>query len=197
MFKKGKKVKFEISIDEKRGHLYLGEGGPRLLMLRPIDLIEFAEFAGVNAIETLNWCGKTLGKYIVEKLTPEEKWDSVDLSAKKKVILAVLEILEQLGYGSLSAVFSKDNIQIHVDEPLSMDEKENIMAKNICNIYQGVFNGLLEALKIDADAEEIKCILTGGDSCVFKYQLLVDEFKEEDIDKEGKPAKVADFLSSL
>ncbi|MHA1257770.1 MAG: hypothetical protein ACTSPS_19475 [Promethearchaeota archaeon] len=36
---KGKKSD-EIIVDEKRGHLYVGDKDLRLIMLRPIDLIE-------------------------------------------------------------------------------------------------------------------------------------------------------------
>ena len=44
MYKRSKK-EMAINIEEKKGHLFLGNEELRLLILRPIDLIEFAEFA--------------------------------------------------------------------------------------------------------------------------------------------------------
>ncbi|MHA1293821.1 MAG: V4R domain-containing protein, partial [Promethearchaeota archaeon] len=80
---------------------------------------------------------------------------------------------------------------------LSTDERENIMAKSICLLYKGIFNGILDALEIDAEGEEIKCYLLGDDACVFKYELLVDEFEDADIDKEIEGKPISEFLSSL
>ncbi len=199
MFKRAKK-QAQINIEEKKGHLFLGddENSLRLLMLRPIDIIEFSEFAGANAEDILVWTGKTLGKAITEKIFTGENWTGVDMSTKKKAILTVLETLEELGYGALSARFDKSSIFIIVTEPISTDEKSNIMAKNLCVLYLGLFNGVLEALTLDVEGKEESCFLVGAENDVFKYQLLADEVKEEDIDvEEKKSEKVGDFLKSL
>ena len=66
-FKKSKKDD-QINIEERIGHLFLGEKDLRLLMLRPIDLIEFSEFAGANSEDIVIWVGKTLAKYFIDKL---------------------------------------------------------------------------------------------------------------------------------
>ncbi len=199
MFKRAKKQS-QINIEEKKGHLFLGddENSLRLLMLRPIDIIEFSEFAGANAVDILAWTGKTLGKNITEKIFAGENWTGVDMSTKKKAFVVVIETLEQLGYGALYARFEKNSVSVTVHEPLSTEEKANFMAKNICVLYLGLFNGVLEALNIDAEGKEETCFLIGGENDIFKYQLLADEVKEEDIDQdEKKPEKVANFLKSL
>ena len=71
------------------------------------------------------------------------------------------------------------------------------MAKNLCIIYEGIFNGVLEELGIAADSKEIKCSLLGDDFCTFKYDLLVDEFDPKDIDEEEKTLQISEFMKSL
>ena len=196
MYKRSKK-EMAINIDEKKGHLFLGDKDLRLLILRPIDLIEFAEFAGASAEDILIWVGKSIGKHISTRLFPDEEKTIEPLSNKKQIVLSMLETLEQLGYGVLIAKFKKDHVVITVVEPLSIKEKENIMAKNICVLYQGIFNGFFESLNIDVDGEEIECCLLGGENCVFRYDLLVDEFDEGDIDPDKVDESISDFLSTL
>lgn len=196
MFKRSKKGS-QIFVDEKKGHLFFGERDLRLLMLRPIELIEFSEFAGGNAEDILQWVGKTIGKYFLEKVFHDEDWTGVDLSVKKKVINQILEDLESLGYGVLTSVFKKDRILISAYEPLSEDERDNIMAKNICLLYEGIFNGLLEALEIDVDSHEIKCYLKGEDACTFEFELLIDEFDDKDVDDEPSATPISDFLGNF
>ncbi len=194
--KKGKKD-YQLIIDEKKGQLYLGEKDLRLLMLRPIDLIEFTEFAGTNSDDIVVWVGKTLAKYYIEKIFPEENFSEEDLSYKKLVILSVLETFEHLGYGILTSNFRKDIISISVEDPISSEEKDNIMAKNICLLYMGMFNGVLEQLEIDVEGEEVKCILLGDDACIFNFNLLTDEFSGEDIDDEEEGPPVRFFSGNL
>ncbi len=58
MFKKAKKQD-QISIEEEKGQLFLGEEGKlRLLTLRPLELIEFSEFAGSNSDDLFYGLGK-------------------------------------------------------------------------------------------------------------------------------------------
>ena len=65
MFKRSKK-QAQISVDEKKGHLFLAGAKKdlRLLMLRPIELIEFCEFAGANSEDIIIWVyyGSNFGK---------------------------------------------------------------------------------------------------------------------------------------
>jgi len=192
-FKKSKKDD-QINIEERIGHLFLGEKDLRLLMLRPIDLIEFSEFAGANSEDIVIWVGKTLAKYFIDKLYPDENWDVETLSTKKEVIVNVLESLEHLGYGILTYAFLKDKILISVENPISKEEKDNIMAKNICILYQGIFNGVLEQIGIDADGEEIQCFLKDSEACIFKYDLLVDEFSGRDIDSDVKSGPISNYM---
>ena len=181
MFKRGKKD-LQINVDEKLGHLFLGEKDLRLLALRPIDLIEFAEFAGSSAEDILIWVGKTVGKHLCAQLIPEYDWNSALLAVKKEAIKGILDTLENLGYGLMRALVRKDHVEIRVYEPLSTAEKENFMAKNICRLYQGIFNGLFDGMGIDVESEETHCVLLDGKACVFTYALLGDEFDDRDID---------------
>jgi len=71
------------------------------------------------------------------------------------------------------------------------------MAKNICVLYQGIFTGFFESLNMDVDGEETECCLLESDKCVFKYDLLVDEFEDEDVDPDETDESISDFLSTL
>jgi len=196
MYKRSKK-EMAINIEEKMGHLFLGDKDLRLLVLRPIDLIEFAEFAGASAEDILIWVGKSIGKHLSAQLMPDEEKTIEPLSNKKQIILSLLETIEQLGYGILIARFKKDHVLITVADPLPLNEQENIMAKNICLLYQGIFYGFFESLNIDVDGEEIECCLLESENCVFKYSLLVDEFPDEDVDPDDMDESISDFLSTL
>ena len=103
-FKKQKK-KDVLMVDEKKGHLFYGDSKRdlKLLMLRPIELIEFSEFAGSSSDDILLWVGKTISKYFFEKLAPGEDWTGVDMKSKKEAFNAILEHLEGLGYGMLTS----------------------------------------------------------------------------------------------
>jgi len=183
MFKRTKKD-ITINVDDKLGQLFLGNKDLRLLMLRPIDLIEFAEFAGSSAEDILLWTGKTIGKHLSSQLITDVSWENENLSIKKKAIKGILDTLEHLGFGKLRSRVNRNNVEIFVFEPLSDPEKENIMAKNICRVYQGVFHGLFENMDMDVDAEETSCSLLDDEACVFRYTLMDGEFDDEDIDPE-------------
>jgi predicted hydrocarbon binding protein len=197
-FKKQKK-KDVLIVDEKKGHLFYGDQKRdlRLLMLRPIELIEFAEFAGANADDILIWCGKTIGKHFLEKIAPDENWTGINMGAKKEAFNAILEHLEGLGYGLLSSNVQKDKIFFSVEDPISADEKDNIMAKNVCLFYEGLFNGILEILDIDVESDEVQCYLLGDSACTFRMDLIIDEFDDKDVDQETGQGAISDFLSTL
>ncbi|MFO8017327.1 MAG: hypothetical protein R6U96_01720 [Promethearchaeia archaeon] len=198
MFKRSKKFS-NINIDTDKGQLFLEDvkGDLRLLMLRPIDLIEFIEFAGTNAEETIIWVGKTIGKYICNNIYPDEDWSGESLSKKKEIINSIMDELVQLGYGKISTVFKKDRIIIMIKNPLPLEERENIMAKNLCILSNGIFEGILENLEIDTTGEEIQCVLLGDEACVYEYELLLEEFDEEDVDSEKDESEISEFLTAL
>ena len=79
---------------------------------------------------------------------------------------------------------------------VSIDEKENIMAKNLCLIYQGIMAGVFDALQLDVDSEEIECVLLGGKHCTFKFDFITEELDDSLIDEDSEET-VSDFLSSL
>ena len=194
---KRKKTKKDdlVHVEESLGHVFLGEKPTlRLLMFRPIDIIEFTEFAGVNSEDIIIWVGKTLAKYFIDELFPGENWDNETLTDKKEVLQSVLESFEHLGYGALTSVFLKDKILVAVEDPITENEKDNIMAKNLCILYQGLFNGIMEQIGIDADGEEIQCYLKGDEACIFRFDLLVDEFGPEAIDIDVKSGPIAHYM---
>jgi predicted hydrocarbon binding protein len=190
------KKELQVMIEEKLGHLFFGDKKKdlRLLMLRPIDLIEFSEFAGTNADDILIWVGKTLGKAYMDKFFQKKDWSTESMAVKKEVILGNLEALELWGFGQFAASFKKDHILIKVAESLAVEERENIMAKNLCLLYQGIFAGMFDALGIDVQIEEIECVLLGGNFCVYKFDLLGEPLEDSLIDSEET---VSEFLSTL
>jgi len=198
MFKKLKK-ELQINIEEKEGQLFLGEKdkGMRLVMLRPNEIMEFCEFAGTNADDILIWTGKTLGKLFMEKFFYNKDWTKELIATKKEVVFGTLEALMLMGYGGLACVFKKDYIIINAYESLAVQEKENIMAKNLCLLYLGIFNGIFEVLGIDVDGKEVECVLTGGKKCSFKFDLLSEEIEDRLVDEDLSDVKVSEFLASL
>jgi predicted hydrocarbon binding protein len=190
------KKELQIMIDEKTGQLYFGDKKKdlRLLMLRPIDLIEFSEFAGTNADDILIWVGKTIGRNYIDKFFYNKDWSAEALATRKEVVLGNLEALELMGFGEIMGYFKKDHILIAVSDSLASEEKDNIMAKNLCLLYQGLFSGMFESLKFDVDVEEIECVLLGNERCVFKFDLIGVQLDDNMVDSEEN---VSEFLSTL
>lgn len=194
-----KRLKKELQINIEEGQLFLGEKKKdmRLVMLRPNEIMEFCEFAGTNADDILIWTGKTLGKLFMEKFFYHKDWTSELMATKKEVVFGTLEALMLMGYGGLACVFKKDHIIINAYESLAVQEKENIMAKNLCLLYLGIFNGIFEELGIDVDGKEVECVLIGSEKCSFKFDLLTEEIEDRLIDEDLSDATVSDFLASL
>ena len=193
------KKELHINIEEKEGQLYLGDKNKdmRLVMLRPNEIMEFCEFAGTNAEDILIWVGKSLGKIFMEKFFSNKDWSSEVMATKKEVVLGTLEVMMLMGYGMLTGIFKKDHIIIDVYESLATQEKGNLMAKNLCLLYLGIFNSFFDVLGIDVDSEEVECVLTGGDKCSYKFNLLVDEIDKNLVDADMSDLAVSDFLASL
>ncbi|MFW9952524.1 MAG: V4R domain-containing protein, partial [Candidatus Thorarchaeota archaeon] len=143
------------------------------------------------------WVGKTLGKSFMEKFFYNKDWSTESMATKKEVVLGSLEVLMLLGYGGLTGTFKKDHLIINVYDSLAVEDKENIMAKNLCFLYQGVFVGFLEALGIDVEGKEIECILTGGDKCSFRFDFIGTEIDDKLVDEEISDEAVSEFLASL
>ena len=192
------KKDLQVMIDEKTGQLYFGDKKKdmRLLMLRPIDLIEFSEFAGTNADDILVWVGKSLGRAFMEKFFYNKDWSSENMATRKEVILGVLEAMELMGYGHISATFKKDFIIFAVEDSLASDERDNIMAKNLCLLYQGLFNGTFEILNMDVDGEEVQCVLLGGQKCIYKFDFIGEKLEDALVDEDAEET-VSEFLSTL
>jgi len=193
------KKELQINIEEKEGQLYLGDKDKemRLVMLRPNEIMEFCEFAGTNAEDILIWVGKSLGKIFMEKFFSNKDWSSEVMATKKEVVLGTLEVMMLMGYGILTGMFKKDHIIINVYESLATQEKGNLMAKNLCLLYLGIFNSFFDVLGIDVDGEEVECVLTGGDKCSYKFNLLVDEIGKNLVDADMSDLAASDFLASL
>ena len=193
------KKELQINIEEKEGQLYLGnkDKDMRLVMLRPNEIMEFCEFAGTNAEDILIWVGKSLGKIFMEKFFSNKDWSSEVMATKKEVVLGTLEVMMLMGYGMLTGMFKKDHIIINVYGSLATQEKGNIMAKNLCLLYLGIFNSFFDVLGIDVDGEEVECVLTGGVKCSYKFDLLVDEIDKNLVDADMSDLAASDFLASL
>ena len=185
-------------IDEKEGHLFFGDKKKdlKLLMLRPIDLIEFTEFAGTNADDILIWVGKSLGRSFMEKFFYSKDWGSETMSTRKEVLLGSLEALELMGYGQIIGKFRKDHILIEVEDSIACEESKNIMAKNLCLLYLGIFSGLFDILQMDVDGEEIGCVLLEAEKCTYKFDFIGGELEDGLIDEESEE-NVSEFLSTL
>lgn len=198
MFKRLKK-ELQINIEDKEGQLFFGEKRKdiRLVMLRPNEIMEFCEFAGTNADDILAWVGKTLGKSLMEKYFSNKDWSTESLAVKKEVVLGTLESLILMGYGAITGMFKKDHILINVYESLATEEKDNIMAKNLCLLYLGIFHGILDTLGIDTDGKEVECVLTGDDKCSFKFDFIGEEIDDSLVDEEISDEAVSEFLASL
>ncbi len=198
MFKRLKKD-LNINIEEKDGQLFLGDKKKdmRLVMLRPNEIMEFCEFTGTNAEDILSWVGKTLGKGFMEQFFYNKDWSAENLAVKKEVVLGTLEALMLMGYGALTGLFKKDHIMINVYGSLAKEEKESVMAKNLCVLYLGIFTGILDVLGIEADGKEIECILTGGEKCSFKFDFIGEEIDDSLVDEDLSEETVTEFLASL
>jgi len=192
------KKELQIMIDEKEGHLFFGDKKKdlKLLMLRPIDLIEFSEFAGTNADDIIIWVGKSLGRTFMEKFFYSKDWGSETMSTRKGVLLGSLEALELMGYGQIIGKFRKDHILIEVEDSIACEETDNIMAKNLCLLYLGIFSGLFDILQMDVDGEEIGCALLEEEKCTFKFDFIGGDLEAGLIDGESEE-NVSEFLSTL
>ncbi len=194
MFKRLKK-ELQINIEEKEGQLFLGNKNKdmRLVMLRPNEIMEFCEFAGTNAEDILIWVGKSLGKIFLERFFDNIDWSETTMETKKEVVLGTLEALMLMGYGGLTGTFKKDHIIINVYDSLTSQEIGNILAKNLCLLYLGIFNSIFEVLGIEVDSSEEECVLTGGEKCSYKFELLSEEIDDKLRDEELSDAVVSDF----
>lgn len=201
MLKMSKRLKkdLNINIEEKDGHLFLGDKKKdmRLVMLRPNEIMEFCEFTGTNAEDILSWVGKTLGKSFMEQFFYHKDWSAESMAVKKEVVLGTLEALMLMGYGALTGLFKKDHILINVYGSLAQEEKENIMAKNLCILYLGIFTGFLSVLGIETDGKEIECVLTGGEKCSFRFDFIGEEIGDGLVDEDLSEETVTEFLASL
>ena len=198
MFKRLKK-ELQINVEEKEGQLFLGEleKEMRLVMLRPNEIMEFCEFAGTNADDILIWVGKSLGKIFLEKFISKKDWSNEAMATKKEVVMGTLEALTVMGYGGLTGMFKKDHIIINVYDSLAAQEIGNILAKNLCLLYLGIFNSVFDILGIDVDGSEEECVLKGDEKCSYKFDLLSEEIDSTLIDEQLSDAAVSDFLASF
>ena len=198
MFKRLKK-ELQINIEEKEGHLFLGEKNKdmRLVMLRPNEIMEFCEFAGTNAEDILIWVGKSLGKIFLEKFFSDKDWSNDTMATKKEVVLGTIAALTIMGYGGLTGMFKKDHVIINVYDSLASQEIGNISAKNLCLLYLGIFNSIFDILGIDVDGSEEECVLTGDEKCSYKFDFLTEEIDDTLIDEQLSDTAVSNFLASL
>ncbi len=119
------------------------------------------------------------------------------METKKEVVLGTLEILMFMGYGGLTGSFRKDHIIINVYDSLASQEIGNVLAKNLCLLYLGIFTSIFDVLGIEVDGSEEECVLTGAEKCSYKFDLLSEEIDNKLIDEHLSDEAVSDFLASL
>lgn len=170
MFKRAKKVE-SAEMEEDTFHLFLKSSKLPLLMIRPEELIEFGEFAGSEAEDILLWVGKSIGQTIFKEIIGEQDVTDAKLQVKMNIITTILDKLQSLGFGVMVLNHDKDKIIIDVANPLAKGHLDNIMARNICIIYSGMFNGMMDKVGIDSESDEINCVLRGAELCSFKFEL--------------------------
>ncbi|GAH61642.1 unnamed protein product, partial [marine sediment metagenome] len=49
----------------------------------------------------------------------------------------------------------------------------------------------------DVDGKEVECVLTGGEKCSFKFDILTEEIEKRLVDGDLSDANVSHFLASL
>ncbi len=170
MFKRSKKIEI-AEVDEETGHIYLKNSKLPLLMLRPEELIEFGELAGSEAEDILLWVGKSIGKTIFKEIIGDQDLSDAKIRVKMNATSTILDRLQNLGFGVMVLNHDKEKIIIDIANPLAKDYVDNIMAKNICILYSGIFSGFMEEMGIDSEVEEVNCVLKGADMCSFKFEL--------------------------
>jgi predicted hydrocarbon binding protein len=170
VFKRVKKVE-NVVLDDEKSHIYLKETDVPLLLIRPEELIEFGELAGSESEDILLWVGKSIGKSIFKGIYKGKDIEGLKFRDKMKIVNFLLETLQGLGFGITVLNYEKDNLVIDVSNSIAQEHTENIMAKNVCIIYNGIFTGMLEEVGIDSEGREINCILKGAEMCSFKFEF--------------------------
>ena len=135
-----------------------------------------------------------------EAFLSEETLETEDQLYERQEFNQKIDVLESLilmGYGALIGTFKRDHIIIDVYEPLALEEKDSIMAKNLCLLNLGIFSGVFDVLGIDIDGKEVECVLTGDKKCSFKIDLIGQEIEDKLIDEDMSEEAVSSFLASL
>jgi predicted hydrocarbon binding protein len=156
-----------IAIDTQKSHLTLKGSNYPLVILRPYDLVQLGALVGSGSEDILIWTGKSIGKNLCQAVMEINK-----IKKRDKLIQAVVETLSNLGFGKFSINYSEGkSCIIRVSNPISSAIKDKNDAKVLCNLYNGIFIGMLSGSGVEVDGEEIECVLEGKKECVFEYKF--------------------------
>jgi hypothetical protein len=159
-----------VAVDSQ-SHLTIKNTDLNLVLLRPYDLVYLGELVGRGSEDILILVGKTIGKRICVEI---EKRDNIKKLEKK--YQTVLDTFMTMGFGKFNFKFDEfKSATIKVKDPISNTIKDKNEARVLCNLYNGLFLGMLSQ---DSDAEGIEkqCILNSTaektyDECIFEYKL--------------------------
>src|SRR6056297_208997 len=132
--------KIKIIRDSEKSHLTLKDQNFPLVILRPHDLVQLGALVGSGSEDILIWTGKNIGKKITNVLQNIVKKSN----KREKLIDKVLDTLSLFGFGEFVFSYSKgDKVTIKVSNPISTVIKDKKDAKVLCNLYNGIFTGIL------------------------------------------------------
>ena len=157
----------KIDVDQNKFHIYLKGTNVKLVLLRPYDLVQLGALVGSGSEDILIWTGKIIGKNLCQAIQ-----DSSKEKKREKLLGSVLETLSSMGFGRFSMSYKEGkNATIKVSDPISSAIKDKGDAKVLCDLYNGLFNGMFTATGIDVEGNEKECILKGNPNCIFEYQF--------------------------
>ncbi len=158
--------KIKIARDLKNSHLTIKDQDFPLVILRPDDLVQLGALVASGSEDILIWTGKNIGKKITNTLQNVMK----KKKSRDKLIEFVLDALSNLGFGEFDLKYSKGKEAIiMVNNPISTTIKDKQDANVLCNLYNGIFMGMLNGTGLQVEGEEIECVLKGAKQCVYKY----------------------------
>lgn len=158
-----------IDIDQNKSQIILKGTRVNLVLLRPYDLVQLGAIVGSGSEDILIWTGKSIGKNLSQALQ-----ESTKEKKREKLIQNVLDTLNSLGFGKFNLTY-KEGVEVifRVSNPLAATPGLKDKADNrvLCDIYNGIFIGILAGSGVDVEGGEEECVLDGKPNCVYKYKF--------------------------
>ncbi len=164
-----------VEVDKNTSHLSISDTDIHLTILRPYDLVALGGLVGSGSEDILVWVGKTIGKKISQEIFKDKPAKKLKKKYKK-----ILSNYSYLGFGDFDMDLNEGkSVEIEVEEPLEKEIKDKEDARVICNLYNGLFIGMLEE---DYEVEEsgLQTVLDSEpgqilNKSVYKYNLAPKE----------------------